>query len=56
MNRYVLDEDKKDSGGFGIVIKGHDSILERDVAVKILDPVFKSFPEKKDQERFIKIN
>lgn len=54
MERYQLETGKQDSGGFGKVIKGYDNILQRDVAVKILDPVFKTFPDKEDQERFIK--
>ena len=40
------------SGGFGVVHHAHDLVLERDVAMKILSPIFKLKPSDIDKERF----
>lgn len=42
------------AGGFGRVDKAVDTILERNVAIKILDPLFKESPSPADQERFLR--
>jgi serine/threonine protein kinase len=50
--RYVyLKESEIGSGGFGKVRVAHDTTLDRDVAVKSLDPILKEFSEA-EQERF----
>ncbi len=50
-NRYTFEREPHGSGGFAKVIKGRDNILERDIAIKVLDPLVTEFPEV-DQERF----
>ena len=49
--RFTLQEQPHGSGGFAKVIRGRDNILERDIAVKVLDPIATEFSES-DQERF----
>jgi serine/threonine protein kinase len=49
-DRYVFKEEVG-SGGFGKVRVAHDNSLDRDVAVKTLDPILKAF-SKTEQERF----
>lgn len=49
--RFVLEDQPHGSGGFARVIKGRDCILERDIAVKVLDPLAETFSES-EQERF----
>jgi serine/threonine protein kinase len=49
--RFTLQEEPHGTGGFAKVIKGRDNILERDIAVKVLDPLATEFSES-DQERF----
>ena len=51
--RYVLDTKPHAEGGFGKVHRGRDSILDRDVALKILDPLAKRF-EEADRARFLR--
>ena len=49
--RFVFETEPHDAGGFARVIKGRDNYLERDVAVKVLDPLLSKF-EESDHERF----
>jgi serine/threonine protein kinase len=50
--RYVYpDREEIGSGGFGKVRVAHDMSLDRDVAVKSLDPILRTFSEA-EQERF----
>lgn len=49
--RYRVEKEPIGAGGFGRVIKGFDTFLERDIAVKILDPLITQF-DKREQERF----
>jgi serine/threonine protein kinase len=49
--RYQIETQQVGSGGFGKVRKGRDTILERDVAVKTLDPVWVTADDR-DRERF----
>jgi len=49
--RYVFQEEIVGSGGFGKVRVARDTSLDRDVAVKSLDPLVKQFSEP-EQERF----
>jgi len=49
--RFVLEASPHGAGGFAKVIKGRDNYLERDVAVKVRDPLITKFGEA-DRERF----
>ena len=49
--RFVYQEDLLGSGGFGKVRRGRDVVLERDIAIKTLDPLTVEFSEP-EQERF----
>jgi len=50
--RYVYSQESEiGSGGFGKVRVAHDTSLDRDVAIKSLDPILKEFSEA-EQERF----
>lgn len=51
-NRYELVKDAIKEGGFGKVEKAMDLELERHVAIKTLDPLFKSGASPHDIERF----
>ena len=51
MERFTFQDSFHGAGGFAKVIRGRDNILERDIAVKVLDRLAKDFPEA-DQERF----
>jgi len=50
--RYQIRESAVGEGGFGRIDKATDMILDRKVAVKILDPLFSSSPSDEDKERF----
>ena len=50
--RYRIIEPIAGSGGFGKVAKAEDDALERQVAIKVLDPLFKEKPSEQDKERF----
>jgi serine/threonine-protein kinase len=50
-NRFKIVEELAGQGGFGFVSKATDLELERDVAIKTLDPLFKSI-DSTDIERF----
>jgi len=50
-SRFQFDPSPHGAGGFGKVIKGYDNFLERQIAVKILDPLATEFGEE-DRERF----
>jgi serine/threonine protein kinase len=49
--RFVYEQAVIGSGGFGKVRKGKDTLLERDIAIKTLDPLAVEFSEA-EQERF----
>lgn len=49
--RFTFESETHGAGGFAKVIKGRDNDLERDIAVKVLDPLATKFSES-DQERF----
>ena len=49
--RYLVDSKPVGAGGFGKVRHGRDTVLERDVAIKSLDPVLRSATDT-DRERF----
>src|SRR5438876_10156463 len=51
VNRFLFDSKPHGEGGFGKVIKGRDNYLERDIAVKILNPLLTEFSEP-EKERF----
>lgn len=50
--RYEIVQASSGQGGFGRVDKAFDTALERPVAIKTLDPLFKSTPAGEDVERF----
>lgn len=50
-SRSTFQDAPHGTGGFAKIIKGRDNDLERDVAVKVLDPLATAFSEA-DQERF----
>ena len=50
--RYQIREASAGEGGFGRIDKATDIILDRYVAVKVLDPLFKESPSLEDKERF----
>jgi serine/threonine protein kinase len=49
--RFSFESKPHGEGGFGRVIKGRDKYLERDIAVKVLNPLFTEFSEP-ERERF----
>src|SRR6266404_6231951 len=49
--RFTFQDAPHGSGGFAKVTKGRDNILERDIAIKVLDSLATEFSEA-DQERF----
>ena len=49
--RFTFQDIPHGAGGFAKIIKGRDNILERDIAIKVLDPLATTFSEP-DQERF----
>ena len=49
--RFLFDSKPHGEGGFGKVIKGRDNYLERDIAVKVLNPLLTEFSEP-EKERF----
>lgn len=53
MDRFSFQAFPHGAGGFAKVIKGRDNALERDIAIKVLDPLTTQFSEA-DQERFRK--
>src|SRR6266576_1356005 len=50
-DRFEFDSKPHGAGGFGTVIKGRDTFLERDIAVKVLNRLATEFTEG-EQERF----
>jgi serine/threonine protein kinase len=50
--RYKIREASAGEGGFGRIDKANNIILDRDVAVKVLDPLFKESSSLEDKERF----
>jgi serine/threonine-protein kinase len=51
-NRYRIEHAFAGEGGYGRIDKAFDSVLERPVAIKTLDPLFKESPTAEDVERF----
>ena len=49
--RFEFQQETHGVGGFGRVVKGRDNYLERDIAVKILNPLVTKFSEP-ERERF----
>ena len=49
--RFSFSEEVHGTGGFARVIRGRDNVLERDIAVKVLNPLATEFSEP-EQERF----
>jgi hypothetical protein len=43
-DRFTFHTEPHGSGGFAKVIKGRDNALERDIAVKVLDPLTSGQP------------
>jgi serine/threonine-protein kinase len=50
--RYAVVQASAGEGGYGRIDKAMDTTLERHVAIKTLDPLFKSAPSDEDVERF----
>lgn len=50
-DRFTFSEEVHATGGFARVIKGRDNVLERDIALKVLNPLATVFSES-EQERF----
>ena len=50
-DRFQFEEKPHGAGGFGTVIKGRDTVLERDIALKVLNRLATEFTEP-EQERF----
>jgi serine/threonine protein kinase len=50
--RYEIVEESAGQGGYGRIDKAMDSALERPVAIKTLDPLFRAQPDRDDVERF----
>ncbi len=50
--RYEIVQASAGEGGYGRIDKAEDTALERPVAIKTLDPLFKSTPSPDDIERF----
>jgi|GEM_PF-6103337 serine/threonine protein kinase len=44
IERYEIVQDRAGEGGFAKVDKAWDKVLERNVAIKTLDPLFYSSP------------
>jgi serine/threonine-protein kinase len=51
-DRFEIVQPDAGEGGFGRVHRARDVELERDVAIKVLDPIFKLEPSAADRERF----
>jgi eukaryotic-like serine/threonine-protein kinase len=49
--RFIFETKPHGQGGFGKIIKGRDNVLDRDIAVKVLDPLLTQFSEA-ERERF----
>ena len=52
MSRFEILVDRAEEGGFGRIDKARDTALDRDVAIKTLDPLFQASPSTEDRERF----
>ncbi len=52
VSRYEVLDNDAGAGGFGRILKARDPILERVVAIKVLDPIFKLEPSEADKLRF----
>ncbi len=50
--RYAIVQASAGQGGFGRIDKATDTTLDRPVAIKTLDPLFKAAPGPEDVERF----
>lgn len=50
--RYEIVTERAGEGGYGRVDKARDTDLERHVAIKTLDPLFRAEPSPQDVERF----
>ena len=47
--RFTYEPREHGAGGFARVFRGRDEVLERDIAIKVLDPITTGFDEA-DQE------
>lgn len=52
MERYQIIQEAAGEGGFGRIDKAHDGILDRYLAIKTLDPLFKEKATPSDIDRF----
>ena len=51
-SRYQIEMKDAGQGGYGRIDKARDSTLERWIAIKTLDPLFKDAPSSEDKDRF----
>ena len=49
--RFTVQDMPHGEGGFAKILKGRDNVLERDIAIKFLDPLATAFSEP-EQQRF----
>lgn len=50
--RYQIERETAGEGGYGRIDKAVDTELDRPVAIKTLDPLFRASPTNTDVERF----